>query len=145
MGSRKEPDWAILPSADTLPSVAAESGWSDNWSKLIGDMELLLVGGRPNIQLVLLFTWSKRVHNRVAGELRAYERTAAGDASERFCSGIFPIPEEGPAGIAVTRGELFGVSGVFPGRNAADVWELSFARLREIAARMIRAGGCVPA
>ncbi|BCS17827.1 uncharacterized protein APUU_10655A [Aspergillus puulaauensis] len=144
-GSRKEPDWAIMPNTDTLPSVAAESGWSDNWPKLIGDMELLLVGGRPNVQLVLLFNWSKRVHNRVAGELRAYERTAAGNVSERFRSSIFPIPEGGPAGIPVTRGELFGVSGVFPGRNAADVWELSLARLREIAARMIRARGCVPA
>lgn len=145
MGSRKEPDWAIMPNTDTLPSVAAESGWSDNWPKLIGDMELLLVGGCPNVQLVLLFNWSKRVHNRVAGELRAYERTAAGNASERFRSSIFPIPEGGPAGIPVTREELVGVSGVFPGRNAADVWELSLARLREIAARMIRARGCVPA
>lgn len=134
-----------MPNTDTLPSVAAESGWSDNWPKLIGDMELLLVGGRPNVQLVLLFNWSKRVHNRVAGELRAYERTAAGNASERFRSSIFPIPEGRPADIPVTRGELFGVSGVFPGRIAADVWELSLARLREIAARMIRARGCVPA
>ncbi|OJJ04739.1 hypothetical protein ASPVEDRAFT_86122 [Aspergillus versicolor CBS 583.65] len=145
VGSRKEPDWAILPNSDTLPSVAAESGWSENWPALIGDMELLLVGGRPNVQLVLLFKWSKRAHNRVAGELRVYERTPAGNTSERLRSSIFPIPGGGLAGIRVTRGELFGVSGVFPGRNAADFWELSLVRLREIAERMIRARGCVPA
>lgn len=146
MGSRKEPDWAIIPNTDTLPSVAAESGWSDdNWPTLIGDMELLLVGGRPNVQLVLLFNWSKQGHSRVAGELRVYEGTAAGNTSERFRSSIFFIPGEGLVGVPVTRGELFGVSGVFPGRNTADVWEFSLARLREIAARMIRARGCLPA
>lgn len=96
MGSRKEPDWAIIPNTDTLPSVAAESGWSDdNWPTLIGDMELLLVGGRPNVQLVLLFNWSKQGHSRVAGELRVYEGTAAGNTSERFRSSIFFYPRGG--------------------------------------------------
>ncbi|KAL4941366.1 hypothetical protein BDV06DRAFT_212719 [Aspergillus oleicola] len=93
-GSEKEPDWALIPNTDSLPSI-----------------------------LVLLFNWSKRANNFVAGEVRLYERTAAGNANERFRASIFPIAQGGPAGIPVTRGEIFGVSGVFPGlQQTADRW-----------------------
>lgn len=144
-GSRKEPDWALIPNTDNLPSMVAESGWSDSWPKLIAGMELWLQGAQPNIQLVLLFNWSKRANNSVAGEVRVYERTAAGNTNQRFGASIFPVTQGGPAGIPVTRGEIFGVSGVFPGTNAADIWHLSLTRLRETADRWIGALGFVPA
>ncbi|RDW74402.1 uncharacterized protein DSM5745_07064 [Aspergillus mulundensis] len=129
-GSRKHPDWALIPNADALPSIVAESGWSDCWPKLITEMEMWLQGGRPNVQLVLLFKWSKRVNNNVVGEVRLYHQGAAGNSTEKFRASIFPIGQDGPAGIPITRGEIFGVSGVFPGQNATNVWTLSITRLQ---------------
>ncbi|KAL4991134.1 hypothetical protein BDW68DRAFT_193409 [Aspergillus falconensis] len=131
--------------AAPLLSTVAESGWSDSWPKLIAGMELWLRGGRPNVQLVLLFNWSKRANNSVAGEVRMYERTADGNGKERFRASIFPIAQGGPAGIPVAHGEIFGVSGVFPGQNAADVWHVSLTRLQQTADRWVMAVGFVPA
>ncbi|KAL2855314.1 hypothetical protein BJY01DRAFT_10305 [Aspergillus pseudoustus] len=142
--SRKEPDWALIPITDKLPSVVLESGWSDNWPKLLQAMRLWLEGGRPNVQLVFLFNWGKRTNNSVAGEVRVYERTLPGATNERFRASIFPIPQGGPGGIPLTRAEMFGVSGVLPGRNATDRWHLSLTRLREIADRWVRAMGLTP-
>ncbi|KAL5043917.1 hypothetical protein BDW71DRAFT_199325 [Aspergillus fruticulosus] len=136
---------ALIPNTDSLLSTVAESGWSDSWPKLIAGMELWLRGGRPNVQLVLLFNWSKRANNSVAGEVRMYERTADGNGKERFRASIFPIAQGGPAGIPVAHGEIFGVSGVFPGQNAADVWHVSLTRLQQTADRWVMAVGFVPA
>ncbi|KAL4865855.1 hypothetical protein BDV12DRAFT_187851 [Aspergillus spectabilis] len=109
--------------AAPLPSVVAESGRSDIWLNLIAGMELWLQGGRPNVQLVFLFNWPKWV--RVNGGLRLETRT---DGYARLFS---PSPMR-TFWDSTIRGEVFGVSGVFPGQNAVDVWHLSL-RLRQTA------------
>ncbi|KAL4967397.1 uncharacterized protein BDV14DRAFT_169934 [Aspergillus stella-maris] len=172
-GSREEPDWALIPITDSLPTIVAETGLSDSesesdpqdsWRKLTADRRLWLKG-QPNVQLVLLVNFSRQANDPnpssnsdlVAGEIRLYERarTAAGNIpNERFRANILPIhqgddhgPGTGPVVIPVTRGEIFGGSGVFEGQgqNAMDVWHLSLARLRQTADRWIRAMGLVPA
>ncbi|KAL2865809.1 uncharacterized protein BJX67DRAFT_382495 [Aspergillus lucknowensis] len=142
--SRKEPDWALVPNTDSMPSIVIETGWTKSSAKLTSDMRLWPLGGRPNVQLVFLVKWAKHTNYTVSGELRVFEPTTVESVGQRYHVGIFPIPQTGPSYIPVTRGELFGVNGLLPGRNAGDVWNLQLSALRRIGERWIRHSGFVP-
>lgn len=58
--SRKEPDYFIRPDSRFLPTIAVESGWSESLPLLHDDMNLLLVGGRPDIKAVVILQWTLR-------------------------------------------------------------------------------------
>jgi hypothetical protein len=60
------------------PTIAFESGWSDIWPMLYGDVQVWLEGGSPDVQLVILVLWSKEPGNLVRGSIEAYGRNAAG-------------------------------------------------------------------
>lgn len=56
---------------------------------------------------------------------------------------IFSIQPGNNTDIPITRGQLFGIGGVLPGSNHADIWRLDMGRLREAAERWIRFTGYV--
>src|SRR6266516_8213416 len=70
--SSKEPDQCIRPFDQTLPTIVAESGWSESHPRLVEDVRLWLKGGAGNVQLAILFKWSKVRDNMVKGFLQAY-------------------------------------------------------------------------
>jgi hypothetical protein len=78
-GSRKEPD--LLIRADNLrhPKVVMESGWSDSWPELHNDINLWLVGGNGEVNVVILLKW-KRIgdSDRVTGTVELYSLDANG-------------------------------------------------------------------
>ncbi|KAL2830916.1 hypothetical protein BDW59DRAFT_158349 [Aspergillus cavernicola] len=144
--SRKQPDWALVPRTDRMLSIVFENGWTEGWGHLKNDMRLWLLGGHPNVQLVFHVKWVNHTStNKVSGELRVYERTMTGNVHERHCISLFHIPQAGLTSIPITRGELFGVNGVLPGRNAGDVWNLQLSTLRDLGGARIRDAGFVPA
>ncbi|PGH28708.1 hypothetical protein GX50_08554 [[Emmonsia] crescens] len=136
--SSKEPDLAILPDAQPLPTIVVESCWSESYPRLQQDMQLWLEGGAPTVQLVLLLEWSKSSATQVKGRIEVHGRNSAGTISLLQAENIFPISSESPQPtIAVTRGQLFG-SAVFAGRDAFDSYPLSIANLRQLAAPLIQ-------
>ncbi|KAJ9365593.1 hypothetical protein DTO280E4_562 [Paecilomyces variotii] len=63
-GSRKEPDLMLRYDSDPLPSFVIESGWSESLPRLRSDMRLWLVGGQPEVQIVIILNWKDfRHHN----------------------------------------------------------------------------------
>ena len=57
--SSKQPDQCILPIGQKLPTVVIESGWTESFLDLHRDRDLWLKGGAGDVQIVLLFKWSK--------------------------------------------------------------------------------------
>ncbi|KKZ59940.1 hypothetical protein EMCG_05231 [[Emmonsia] crescens] len=143
--SSKEPDLAILPNAQPLPTIVVESCWSESDPKLQQDVQLWLEGGAPTVQLVMLLEWSKSSATQVKGRIEVHGRNSAGTIGLLQAENIFPISSESPQPtIAVTRGQLFG-SAVFAGRNTFDSYPLSIANLRQLAAPLIQNMGYTPA
>ncbi|KAL4788186.1 hypothetical protein BJX76DRAFT_316590 [Aspergillus varians] len=109
-------------------------------------MKLWLIGGYPNVKLVFLINWSKLANDRVQGELRVYEPLPKGVNIRQVAAvSIFPVQQGGALTVPTTRAQLFGMQPVFQGTNAADGWQLSITRLRELGERWIRAKGFTPA
>ncbi|PGH33791.1 hypothetical protein GX50_03360 [[Emmonsia] crescens] len=77
-GSEKQPDMAIVPEGEYLPTVVIESGWSEHL--LPRDMRLWLVGAAGKVQLVLLFIWTKMSENNyVKGVVETWGLDPAGN------------------------------------------------------------------
>ena len=77
--SRKEPDLLLRHDAQHLPSFVIESGWSESLPRLRSDMRLWLVGGQPEVQVVIVLGWSKLTGNpieRIKGIFEVWERNA---------------------------------------------------------------------
>lgn len=77
--SFKQPDWSIRPLSHTLPTLVVESGWNDSLGQLQKDMELWLVGGRRNVQVVLVFVWTELPHGCVEGLVQVYNADTTGN------------------------------------------------------------------
>ncbi|KAJ6190048.1 hypothetical protein N7519_000069 [Penicillium mononematosum] len=65
--SVKEPDFSLMIRGGLLPTVAVESGWSKPMTKLLNDLNALLVGGDGSIKVVIIIKWSRLTGNRVSG------------------------------------------------------------------------------
>lgn len=64
----------------SLPSIAIEAGWSEGLPRLHADMRLWLVGGHPQVQLVIVLRWTKLSGTpvqRVKGIFEIWQRDAA--------------------------------------------------------------------
>ncbi|OJD19336.1 hypothetical protein AJ78_00698 [Emergomyces pasteurianus Ep9510] len=118
--SSKEPDLAIRPGAIALPTVVIET-----------------------VQLVLLVKWSRLSGDLVKGFVEVWSRDSTGTPNLLQTETIFPLPMT-PSMISISRGQLFG-STVFSGRNTTDSYQLSIARLGDIAMPWIQGLGCTPA
>ncbi|KAN0081831.1 hypothetical protein V8E54_003129 [Elaphomyces granulatus] len=109
--------------------LVIESGWSESLAQLRQDRNVWLNGGRPEVQIVILINW-KKVTAGVKGTVEVYVQGSSQPLQEET---IFPEPAGTPAQtITVTRGDIFGAS-IFPGRNAADQWQLDISLLRQLA------------
>ena len=59
INSSKEPDQAIAPQNEDIPTVVIEAGWLESVPKLYQHMRLWLKGGAGFVQVVLLIKWTK--------------------------------------------------------------------------------------
>jgi hypothetical protein len=78
-GSRKEPDYFIIPRGLTLPTVVVESGWSETRAQLERDRDLWLQGGQATVQLVFILKWTKNATQQVSGDVKVYDRCPLGN------------------------------------------------------------------
>ncbi|KAL1952564.1 hypothetical protein VTO42DRAFT_4803 [Malbranchea cinnamomea] len=111
-------------------------------------MRLWLVGGRGQVQLVLLVKWTRPPpgQNAVRGVLEAWDLDHAGNDRLLQTDVIFPTPHPGSERqtLSITRGQLFGPS-LPSGRDANDTYGLSVSRLRIVATDVMRLDGNRPA
>ena len=80
-GSSKEPDFSISHQHLNFPHLVVESGWSESFPRLRNDKNLWINGGGGKVRVVLLFKWSARLNNRVAGVIEVWVGDAAGNDS----------------------------------------------------------------
>ncbi|KAJ9213342.1 hypothetical protein DTO166G4_5149 [Paecilomyces variotii] len=148
-GSRKDPDFLIHYDSVLMPSIAIESGWTESLPRLHGDMCMWLVGGLPAVQVVIVLCWTKTTEtpvHRVKGIFEVWERDAGNTPYLKQSGAIFPAPANAATQvIPISRAQLFGPAHVFPGRNGADVWNLSVDILRTWASAEIVNMGFQPA
>ncbi|OJJ81446.1 uncharacterized protein ASPGLDRAFT_673687 [Aspergillus glaucus CBS 516.65] len=62
--SRKTPDLVIRPNDQHHPSLVIETSWSEPWPRMLDDTKLWLVGGRPEVNVVILLNWSQKANRR---------------------------------------------------------------------------------
>ena len=56
-----------------LPTVVIEAGWSEAWNRLTDDMNIWLVGGNGDVEVVILIKWNKIGRSdRVRGFVEVY-------------------------------------------------------------------------
>jgi len=137
--ARKTADWICRVDTAPLPRIAIESGWSENLQR---DKDVWLVGGAPDVQLVILLKWTKLSRSRVKGLIQVWKRDAAGNPVLRQEEQVFP--GAGNQVISVTRREIFG-NGLLPNRNGNDVWDFDISTLRTIAHEKLAAMGLTAA
>ena len=77
--SSKQPDQAIVPQNQVIPTVVVEAGWSESVPKLHQDMNLWLKGGSGFVQVVLLFKWAEITGGRVKAFVEVYDLDPAGN------------------------------------------------------------------
>ncbi|OJD16585.1 hypothetical protein AJ78_03276 [Emergomyces pasteurianus Ep9510] len=116
--SLKQPDSFFQVQGQYLPTIVAESGWSETTAKLHRDMRLWLIGGANQVQLVLLPKWTKHANRRVSGVIQLWALNQMGNEALLQTAVIYP-PSANQV-IQITRKQLFG-SLVHPGRNPNDV------------------------
>ncbi|KAJ9255576.1 hypothetical protein DTO207G8_2966 [Paecilomyces variotii] len=75
-GSRKDPDLILRYNSQPLPSFAIESGWAESVPRLRPDMRLWLVGGQPEVQIVIILH-SEAPIQRIIGIFEVWERDSA--------------------------------------------------------------------
>ncbi|WEW54585.1 hypothetical protein PRK78_000005 [Emydomyces testavorans] len=78
-GSVKQPDWMAVPVGFNMPTIVAESGWSDSWPGLHRDMTLWLKGSPQTMSLVFLVKWSKVAGGRVEGSIEVWDLDSTGN------------------------------------------------------------------
>ncbi|OCK91089.1 uncharacterized protein K441DRAFT_616927 [Cenococcum geophilum 1.58] len=145
ISSSKQPDQAIIPQNEDIPTVVVEAGWTESVPKLHQDTSLWLKGGAGFVQVVLLIKWTKITGKRVKAFIEVYDLDPTGNKRLLQTETILPTPITTTAQvITITRGQLFG-SAIPAGRNPADTFDLSVDDLRTIAVRRIRKAGLFPA
>ncbi|CRG85297.1 hypothetical protein PISL3812_02396 [Talaromyces islandicus] len=149
MNSLKEPDFLLRFDSQPLPSLTIESGWTESLPRLHADMRLWLVGGAPEVQVVIVLRWSKIAGTptqKAKGIFEVWQRDAANLPFIRQQGTIFPAPTAGPPEtIPVTRADLFGPAHVQTGKNGGDLWNMRVDILRFWARLAIQNMGLVPA
>ncbi|KAJ5436213.1 hypothetical protein N7445_007098 [Penicillium cf. griseofulvum] len=149
--SRKEPDLFVRSSRDRLPSFVMESGWSESWSELLDDMNLLLVGGDGDIRAVAILKWDlNRQTSVVRGFVELYVRDRQGMPVRRQREEIFPAPRAptAPQRLELTRQEVFGpFLSPDPGRTQPpnDTVYLELDTLRTVASEALARMNLLPA
>ncbi|OXV09244.1 hypothetical protein Egran_02989, partial [Elaphomyces granulatus] len=132
--SRKEPDLLLRHNTEDLPSFVIESGWTESLPRLHADMRLWLIGGQPEVQVVIVLRWSKLTGNpteRIKGIFEVWERNSTNMPYLKQEGIIFPVPLNAALDIIpITRAQLFGPGHVLAGRNPTDVWNLRIDNLR---------------
>ncbi|OCK88432.1 uncharacterized protein K441DRAFT_313258 [Cenococcum geophilum 1.58] len=145
INSSKQPDQAIVPQDEDIPTVVVEAGWSETVPKLHQDTSLWLKGGAGFVQVVLLIKWTKITGKRVKAFIEVYDLDPAGNKRLLQNETILPTPITAAAQvITITRGQLFG-SAIPAGRNPNDTFDLSVDNLRTVAIRRIRKARLFPA
>ncbi|KAJ9293504.1 hypothetical protein DTO271G3_7769 [Paecilomyces variotii] len=148
-GSRKDPDFILRYNSQPLPSFAIESGWTESLPRLRSDMRLWLVGGQPEVQIVIILHWTKIADTpiqRIKGTIEVWERDSENVPHLKQNGPIFPAPPNSDIQtIPITRAQLFGPAHLLPGTNASDIWHLRVENLRHRATEAIRRMGYVPA
>lgn len=81
--SLKEPDCEIRPLGARLPTIVMESGYSESKSTLYNDRDLWLLGGRGEVQAVVVIKWSTITGGRVNGVIELWNLDAAGNVQLR--------------------------------------------------------------
>lgn len=79
-GSRKDTDFVLRYKSHPLPSFVIESGWAETLPRLRSDMRLWLVGGQPEVQIVIILHWTKISEapiQRIKGIFEVWERDSA--------------------------------------------------------------------
>ncbi|KAJ5582588.1 hypothetical protein N7535_001208 [Penicillium sp. DV-2018c] len=145
-GSRKEPDFLMRPVNQRLPTLVMESGWSESFPRLLGDLNLWLVGGAGAVNAIIILQWQTITGtNRVGGTAELYTPDMNGTPVMRQRELVFPAPSQSQTQeFRLTRRMLF-TSTIFPGRNPDDVITLKLDRLRVVAADGLSLMGLVPA
>ena len=79
--SSKEPDLCLIPSHQQplRPTVVLETQWAESSSRLClsDDAKLWLLGGQPEVQMVITICWSL-VEGQIKGTMMVYERDMNG-------------------------------------------------------------------
>ncbi|KAJ5728232.1 hypothetical protein N7493_004562 [Penicillium malachiteum] len=144
-GSRKEPDFFLRPDAFTLPTIAVETGWSETKSRLLDDMNVLLVGGNGQIIMVILVNWEKIQGEYVSGEVEVYRRDVNGMPRCIQKEVVFSAPDPPRTQlISLTRRDIF-QNALLPNRNPKTVMTLDIAELRDEAINALSIMGLRPA
>jgi hypothetical protein len=162
-GSKKEPDFFFQVNDHILPTLAVESGWSESYTNILNDRDLLLVGGNGSTKVIIIVTWT-RSPGCVSGKVELFTHDRNGipklDQSEvcsrlfinvshtyylRLVQTVFPRPANANSqGLRIRRGDLFGPA-LLAGRNGNDILELDVERLRDHASRALGFMNLVPA
>ena len=79
ISSSKQPDQAIIPQNEDIPTVVVEAGWTESVPKLHQDISLWLKGGAGFVQVVLLIKWTKITGKRVKAFIEVYNLDPTGN------------------------------------------------------------------
>jgi hypothetical protein len=78
--SHKSPDFYILPDANTLPSVVAESAWSEPMMKFLSyDKLVWLIGGQQEVTRLILCRFKHEGGGKVSGWVELWGRDTNGN------------------------------------------------------------------
>jgi hypothetical protein len=167
--SQKMADFYILPWANHLPSVVVEGAWSEDMDKFLNDDRLIwLVGGRPDINKLILCRFKKEGGRKVSGRAELWGLDTKGnqvmlqqevrketsrpkggfnshaEANNDLIQVIWPIPDSASAAsaqyIPLTRADVLGQS-LPQDRPPNDVYRLSIDSLRSVSQRCMNRAG----
>lgn len=126
-GSVKEPVICAVPGELSHPTIVIETGWSEPYDELHEVMNIWLMGGDGDANVVILIYWRKFMRsNRVKGTVEVYTRNEDGIPVRRQNETIFPAPDPAQAAsqaLKVGRKALFG-STVFPDCDPREIFEI---------------------
>ncbi|KAF7169370.1 hypothetical protein CNMCM5623_002133 [Aspergillus felis] len=134
-GSWKEPDFFFQARHHYLPTLAVESGWSEEKEQLHKGMDLSLVGGNGTTKVVIIVEWTKLNEGRLSGTIELFVRDSNGTIFPRLAT---------PNNLWIRRWDLFGPA-LLPGRNGNDILYLDLEQLRDHAAEALGFTDLVPA
>ncbi|GIJ84795.1 hypothetical protein Asppvi_003646 [Aspergillus pseudoviridinutans] len=142
-GSWKEPDLFFLANYHILPTLAVESGWSEEKEQLHKGMDLSLVGGNGTTKVVIIVEWTKLNEGRVSGTVELFVRDSNGMPALQQSETIFPRPAT-PNDLWIRRRDLLGPA-LLPDRNGDDMLYFNVERLRDKATGALGLMDLVPA
>jgi hypothetical protein len=83
----------MRPVNQRLPTLVMESGWSESFPRLLGDLNLWLVGGAGAVNATIILQWQIITGtNRVGGMAELYTLDVNGTPVMRQRELVFPAP-----------------------------------------------------